>query len=69
MNKKDTLGYICIVIPLIISIYFFINSVKLIPAGYELAIDGYLISKTIMFVFSLYLLSKLGFFIIKQKNS
>lgn len=41
----------------------------LVPAGYDLALDGYVISITLMFIFISYLIAKLGFFILKQKNS
>ena len=68
-NKSNlALAYLLILLALIISIYFFINPETLIPAGYDLAIDGYVISKTLMIIFTLYLLSKIGFFIISKKD-
>lgn len=42
-------------------IYF--NSDILIPPGYDLAIDGYVVSKTMILIFIFYLLSKFGVFI------
>ncbi len=69
MNNKDILAYILIVLCLVISIYLSVNPSILLPAGYELALDGYVISRNLMIIFSLYLLSKLGYCIIKQKNS
>ncbi len=67
-KNKNILAYILILLPLVLSIYFFINLEPLIPRGYELAIDAYVISKTLLFVLSLYLLSKLGYFIINKKD-
>lgn len=68
MKNKSILAYILIFLPLTISLYFFINLKNLIPKGYELAIEGYVISKTMMLIFILYLLTKLGYFIIKEKE-
>ena len=59
MNNKDILAYILIVLCLVISIYLSVNPSILLPAGYELALDGYVISRNLMIIFSLYLLSKL----------
>ncbi|WP_243385688.1 hypothetical protein [Bacillus kexueae] len=56
------LGY---VLPIIFLTYLFFNSEILIPAGYELAIDGYVISRTLVLLFNLYLISKLGIFLYK----
>lgn len=69
INNKTIFSYILIILPLLISTFFVFNTNKLIPDGYELAVDGYVISKTLMLIFSLYLLFKLGFYLIKQKNS
>ncbi|KIL72445.1 hypothetical protein SD78_4342 [Bacillus badius] len=38
------------------------------PKGYDLAIDGYVISKTLIVIFTLYLLSKLGYYSINKKD-
>lgn len=63
MNKKyKALGILCIIIPILSTIYILLNSNILIPKGYELAIDGYVISRNLMLIFLLYLLSKLGYF-------
>lgn len=68
-NKSSIFAYILIALPLLITTYFVINPKQLIPAGYDLAIDGYVISKTIVLIFGLNLFFKLGFFLLKQKNS
>ncbi|AMA71431.1 hypothetical protein [Aneurinibacillus thermoaerophilus] len=68
MQNKSILAYTLILLPLAISIYFLINPKALIPNGYELAIDGYVISRTLIFIFTFYLLSKLGYFITNKKD-
>lgn len=69
INNKSIFAYILVVLPLLITVYLIINPNHLIPAGYELAIDGYVISRTIIIIFGLYLLFKLGTFLFKQKDS
>ncbi|AXI32886.1 hypothetical protein CIB87_28400 (plasmid) [Priestia megaterium] len=63
MQNKSILAYVLILLTFIVPVYLFINSKVLIPKGYELAIDGYLISRTLIFIFILYLLSKFGYFL------
>jgi len=62
-NKYKLLGLLCIIIPILSAIYILLNSSILIPKGYNLAIDGYVISRNLMVIFLLYLLSKLGYFL------
>ncbi len=62
-NKYKLLGLLCIIIPILSAIYILLNSNILIPKGYNLAIDGYVISRNLMVIFLLYLLSKLGYFL------
>lgn len=67
-NSHTKIGMSIFIAALLISIYLVFNSENLIPRGYELAIDGYVISRTIMIIFPLYLLSKLSFhFLSKNK--
>ncbi|OIR59691.1 hypothetical protein BLL41_18835 [Bacillus sp. FMQ74] len=40
----------------------------LVPAGYDLAIHGIVISRTLMIAFTLYLVSKLGYFLLNKKD-
>lgn len=54
------LGYI---LPIIVLSYLYFNSKALIPAGYDLAIDGYVISKNLVLICNLYFISKLGIFL------
>lgn len=68
MQNNSKLGIVLILISLALSIYFLIDSESLIPKGYELAIDGYVISRNIMIIFTLYLVSKLGGFLINKKD-
>lgn len=57
------------VLPLLIAIYLVINPTHLISGGYDLAIDGYVISRTLVLIFVLHLLFKLGMFLFKQKTA
>lgn len=68
MRNEPILPYVLIVLSLAISTYFAFNTKSLVPKGYELAIDGYVISKTLMVIFTLYLLSKLGYYFINKKD-
>ncbi|MFE4708030.1 hypothetical protein [Peribacillus simplex] len=68
MQNNSKLGIFLILISLAISIYFLIDSESLIPKGYELAIDGYVISRNLMIIFTLYLVAKLGDFLINKKD-
>lgn len=65
MNNQRKLGFVIIGIVLVIAIILFSSSKLLIPVGYELAIDGYVIARTLVIVFILYIVSKLGFSFIK----
>ena len=62
MDKYKLLGTLCIIIPIMLTIYIILNGNVLIPKGYNLAIDGYVISRNLMIIFLLYLLSQLGYF-------
>lgn len=68
MQNKTILGYVAISLSILISIYFCINPKTLIPGGYDLAIDGYVISRTLIFIFTLNLLFKLGNLLINKKD-
>ncbi|KMJ55313.1 hypothetical protein AB685_27890 [Bacillus sp. LL01] len=52
-----------VILPVIVLIYLNINSEVLIPEGYQLAIDGYVISRTLVLIFTFYLVTKLGYWI------
>ncbi|MGR3285233.1 MULTISPECIES: hypothetical protein [Bacillus] len=67
-NKAGFLGALFIFFSFIISIYFIFYTDALIPAGYDLAIDGIVISRTLMIALTLYLASKLGYFLLNKKD-
>lgn len=68
MSNKSQLALLMMLLSFAISIYLCFNSKILIPKGYELAIDGYVISRTLIIIFTLYLLAKLGDFLINKKD-
>lgn len=66
MSNKSTLAVILIAIPILIAAFIIINPNILLSGGYELALDGYVISRTLVIIFVLYLLFKLGLVLAKQ---
>ncbi|WP_338754903.1 hypothetical protein [Bacillus sp. FJAT-52991] len=68
MNKefKFMIAILFISAPILFSIYLNFQNELLIPKGYDLAIDGYVISRTLMIISTFYLLTKAGYFIIKN---
>jgi len=59
---RSLLGLALIVIPFILALFFSIKSKDLlIPGGYDLAIDGYVVARTLMIIFTIYLSTKIGF--------
>ncbi len=69
MSNKSIIAYILIAVSLLITAFIIINPSILIPGGYDLAIDGYVISRTLMIIFGLYSLLKIGLFLAKQKSN
>ncbi|KJJ40563.1 ribonuclease BN [Bacillus subtilis] len=67
-RKTGPFGMILVIVALLVSMYFMSNTKALIPAGYDLAIHGIVISRTIMIAFTLYLVSKLGYFLLNKKD-
>lgn len=65
-GKTGPFGMLLVIIALLISMYFMFNTKALIPAGYDLAIHGIVISRTLMIAFTLYLVSKLGYFLLNK---
>ena len=60
--KKDNGAFIILLaIPLIIALIFIFNRDLLIPAGYELGVDGAVISRNLYVLFILYLITKVAF--------
>ncbi|MCY8298685.1 hypothetical protein MOC56_19905 [Bacillus inaquosorum] len=67
-GKTGLFGIILVIIALLVSMYFMFNTKALVPAGYDLAIHGIVISRTLMIAFTLYLVSKLGYFLLNKKD-
>ncbi|MGE8021172.1 hypothetical protein ACQKOM_20065 [Peribacillus frigoritolerans] len=68
MSNRSQFGVILILIAFVISITFCLNSEVLLRGGYDLAIDGLVVSRTLMIIFSLYLLVKIGDLFINRKD-
>jgi hypothetical protein len=68
MQNKKLLGYVLIVLSFGAAIYLLCSQKALMPAGYDLAIDGYLVSRALVFVFILYSLFKFGYFLLNKKD-
>lgn len=69
LNMKKIFIYIPILISLIITIILITIPSALIPNGYELAIDGYILSRTLCILYLLNLLSKIGFYFLKKHSN
>ncbi|MBM7713146.1 hypothetical protein JOC94_000112 [Bacillus thermophilus] len=63
---KLLIAMFLIIVPILLSIFFSFKSELLLPKGYDLALDGYVISKTMVMIFTFYLLTKTGFFILRH---
>lgn len=68
MSNRSQFGFILILIAFVISITFCLNPEALLRGGYDLAIDGLVVSRTLMLIFSLYLLVKIGGVFINKKD-
>lgn len=68
MSNRSQFGVILILIAFAISITFCLNPEVLLRGGYDLAIDGLVVSRTLMIIFSLYLLVKIGDLFINRKD-
>ncbi|MDQ1236229.1 hypothetical protein QE450_003727 [Paenibacillus sp. SORGH_AS306] len=62
------LALVFIIIPILFVLFLSFDSEFLIPKGYDLAIDGYVVSRTLIIIFSFHLLTKLGYFILETKK-
>lgn len=65
---EEKLGFGLMIVALIISLYFSINTSALIPRGYNLGVDGVIVSKTMMIALSIYIISKLGQILLLKKK-
>ena len=68
MSNKSTVAVFLIAIPILIAAFIIINPSILLSGGYELALDGYVISRTLVIIFILYMLFKLGLVLAKQSD-
>ncbi|MGE7603477.1 hypothetical protein ACQKL5_13465 [Peribacillus sp. NPDC097675] len=68
MDNKTQLALILHLISLAVSIYFSINPEALLRGGYDLAVDGLVVARTLMIIFTLYVFVKLGEFITNKKD-
>lgn len=68
MQDKTILAYMFILLSLVLSIYFYIRSDLLIPAGYDLSVDGVVISRNLLLIFILYIIAKIGFNLLNKKK-
>ncbi|WP_230198830.1 hypothetical protein [Massilibacterium senegalense] len=68
MGNKSKLAYMLIFFSLIMAVYLIMNSTFLMPKGYELAIDGFVLSRTLLIIFVLYVVVKLGFYLLNKKD-
>ncbi|MGE7590421.1 hypothetical protein [Peribacillus sp. NPDC101480] len=68
MSNRSQFGVFLILIAFVISITFCLNPEVLLRGGYDLAIDGLVVSRTLMIIFSLYLLVKIGDLFINRKD-
>ena len=68
MDNKTQLGLTLRLISLAVSIYFCFNTEALLRGGYASAIDGLVVARTLMIIFTLYLIIKLGDFFISKKD-
>ena len=69
MSNKSTFAVILLAIPILIAAFIIINPNILLSGGYELALDGYVISRTLMIIFVLSFLFKLGLALVEQKTN
>lgn len=68
MSNKSTLAVFLIAIPILIAAFLIINPDLLLSGGYELALDGFVLSRTLVIIFILYMLFKLGLMLVKQSD-
>ncbi|QDH21445.1 hypothetical protein FFV09_11710 [Saccharibacillus brassicae] len=65
MNRNlRPLAFLLIILPIVAALYLTFNSEFFISGGYQLALDGYVISRTLIVIFSFYLVTKLGYYIL-----
>ncbi|MGF9891201.1 hypothetical protein ABEX78_21310 [Priestia megaterium] len=68
MQNKNLLGYVLIVLSFGAAVYLLGSQKALMPAGYDLGVDGYLVARALIFLFILYALFKFGYFLLTKKD-
>lgn len=68
-NPQKFLGFLLVIVAIVclIIIYLFFDKSVLIPRGYSLAIDGFVLSKNLLLFLIFVMISQLGYFLIKNK--
>jgi predicted membrane protein len=66
MKKQKIMGLIIYILSVGILVYFYYSPHILIPAGYELAIDGYVLSKNVLLFLIFMLFAQFGLILFKQ---
>ena len=61
MKRNLKIFYILIILPIMLALFILFNDNLLIPRGYELGVDGVVISRNLYILFILYLIAKVGF--------
>ena len=64
-EARRIIAVLFISIPLLIALYLCFNSQLLIPYDYD-ATEGFIIARTLIIIFTLYLFTKIGFVIFKS---
>lgn len=65
-KTKLILSIILIGTPIIILIYLLFRNDLLLPKGYDLAINGFVISRNMVIIATLFLISKLGYKLLEK---
>lgn len=68
MQNNKLLGYVLIILSFGAAVYLRSSQRALMPAGYDLGVDGYLVARALIFLFILYALFKFGYFLLTKKG-
>lgn len=68
MQNNKLLGCVLIVLSFGAAVYLLSSERALMPAGYDLGVDGYLVARALIFLFILYVLFKFGYFLLTKKD-
>ncbi|QJX80313.1 hypothetical protein [Priestia megaterium] len=68
MQNNKLFGYVLIILSFGAAVYLLSSERALMPAGYDLGVDGYLVARALIFLFILYALFKFGYFLLTKKD-